>query len=159
MTSTNAASPAAAAPHHAHHHRAAASATQADPLAAATDLPAAGTTAGTPTASPAAGIQKFASELQSILISAQAGQTSASGATASNASAAADPASATDPTPGSSPANHVASRLQALLGGSDTTASGAGNLKDVVDRLQQSLAQTLQGYASSAATPASSVTA
>ncbi len=147
-------------PHvHAHHHRSA-----AQPAAPAT--PAGSTAqAGVTPAATDGGLQKFASELQSILLSAQAGRASGTGSTASDPSAASDPAASVDPTasPSATPARGVADRLQALLAGGDSASAGGGTtgsgVQDVLDRLQKTLQQTLASYGSASATPATSISA
>lgn len=164
---------------HGHHHRAGASASAASSannlLASADDsTSASATTAPSTTAdsSPSVGLQKFAAELQSILISAQSGQKVGS-TTASDPATAADPDGATDPSApsktGGHAVRHLADRLQDLLastGGapaSPAVASGTdqpANLQSVLDRLQSTLQQTLQSYGKDAAkTATTSLTA
>ena len=177
--STSALGAAASSQVHAHHHyRRADTATSSTSAAAAdprsqlpptdsTDASGTSSAAGSGTASnPGAGLQKFAAELQSILISAQSGTKATT--TADNAATAADPAGATDPTAppnaGGSTVRNVADRLQDLLaGGSGSVASQAAitdtsqptSLQSVLDRLQSTLQQTLQSYGSAAANKAS----
>ena len=165
----------------------------ADPLASLTQdgttagatTPATTSTASDSTAS--SGLQKFATELQSILISAQSGQANASNTTATDPATASDPAGATDPTASPNPAGravrHLADRLQDLLSsvnGSGTTGTAStstastsnaatnttsrtaqpDSLQSVLDRLQTTLQQTLQSYGTAAAaTSTTSLTA
>lgn len=180
--STSAIGAASANPihHHGHHSRPATTASATSP---ASDLlapadgsnSATGATGKTADASPTAGLQKFAAELQSILISAQSRQANAAPTTASDPATAADPNGATDPSapskPGGHAVRHLADRLQDLLAagggtaqaGSTSTASGANqpvSLQSVLDRLQSTLQQTLQSYGKDAAkTATTSLTA
>ena len=170
MTTTTATSQPLVAPPPHHHRRAAAlpsqSASSQSGQSAATAIagpaPAAGAAASN---SPGAGLQKFASELQSILLNAQSGQPSASGTTADDPATAADPAGAADPTVaahrGPGLVRNVADRLQELLGGSASAATNQpANLQDVLNKLQQTLQQNLAAYqAAGAQTQAASLTA
>ena len=129
--------------HHAHHSKTASGTDNDDPFADASSSTA-GTSGASSSATAAstsdtstAGIQKFAAELQSILLSAQSGQPTAAGTTAQSATAASDPADATDPTlavnapPSSGPGagasgiRHLADRLQELLSSNNLPAGSA----------------------------------
>ena len=140
---------------HRHHRRDSGSVSQADPFAS---TPAASGPGSTPVANgtpPAAGLQKFASELQSILLSAQSG-------TPANAAAGTSPTASGQ----SGPIRDMADRLQDLLGnGTDAaTPSSAGGSKDslesVLNTLQQTLQHRLASYGSQAtASSSTSLTA
>ena len=147
------ASSAGAVPHHGHHRHSAGSAQDdsSQDFGSLSDvLGAGGAGSGSPApAGPSTGPQGFASQLQSILLSAQPGA-------ASPATAAADPTSTTDPaSPLSGPISHLADRLQSLLGQSLAGAAGAAatnatqpaqSLQSVLDNLQQTLQQSLAAY-------------
>lgn len=150
MTSTVSASSATIAPQTAHRHQRAAAASSGDPLASA----GATTQAGSTPAASGTGMQSFASELQSILLSAQSGS-SATQAAASTGTAQDATATATTAT---GAARQTADQLQSLLGGGDASATGGTGVQDVLDRLQQTLSQTLASYASAAAGPATAFT-
>jgi hypothetical protein len=165
--------------HHHHHHAAGSQATGASKSSAAASSAASSASAidpaaqtdstGTSDTNAASGIQKFASELQAILLSAQSGQQSGQPnptSTADNPATASHPAAATDPTSTNRPGSiaHLADRLQQLLSAatpasSSTTASGTtttaastdpNSLQGVLDRLQSTLQTTLSQYGSQA---------
>lgn len=128
MTSTAATSGPSSVGHaHPVHHRRG-SAGAAPP----SELPAAAPATPTAGTSSAGSVQPLASGLQSVLLDAQAKQpaTQADGSTATTGVA-----------------SQVADRLQSLLGGDST---GSADLKSVLDRLQQTLQQTLQSYRTAA---------
>ena len=180
-TSAIGATPANQVYHHGHHPRpnapASAASSQADPLASAVDPSSASASAASKTADagPSVGLQKFAAELQSILISAQSGQAKGATTTANDPATAADPGGATDPSapskPGGHAVRHLADRLQDLLANADSSTKAASpdaaagtnqpvNLQTVLDRLQSTLQQSLQSYGNATAKPATtSITA
>ncbi len=144
------ASSAGAVPHHGHHRHSAGSAQDdsSQDFGSLSDVLGAGDAgSGSPApAAPSTGLQGFASQLQSILLSAQPGA-------ASPATAATDPTSITDPaSPLSGPISHLADRLQSLLGQSLAGAAAtsatqpAQSLQSVLDNLQQTLQQSLAAY-------------
>jgi hypothetical protein len=95
ISSTQSATPVA---HHHHHKPAAATSSQTDPLSASTTgaSTSSASTASASQAAPAgAGLQKFASELQSILLNAQSGQSSGTATTASASATSTNPLGAT----------------------------------------------------------------
>ena len=149
---------------HHHHHPGASAASQqsdvfgSDPASATTAGPSGSQSAST--AQPGAGLQKFAAELQSILLSAQSGQPTAAGTTANTPATATDPADATDPTTSgqAGPIRHLADRLQDLLSGKQSGAATPINqpqdLQSVLSALQQTLQKSLASYGSQASTTA-----
>ena len=151
--------------HHHHHntrpvYQAGQAGTPASGLSGATAAASPSGSASSGSASPAAsGNQSFASELQSILLSAQSGQ----------------PGTADQPAAGQGgPIRHLADRLQDLLGTLSppvATAAGASpagaaapvsrpELESVLDTLQRTLQHTLAAYGTQAQTaPATALSA
>ena len=164
--------------HGGHHHHHAKAALQSDAFGTDTTSSASATsgTATQPSTAtpPTTGLQNFASELQSILLGAQANQTAGQAPTAGTGADGQTAAAATDPTVDAgqsasqgSPIRHLADRLQDLLGGagasnpaSASTTSGAQpNLQSVLSTLQQTLQQRLASYGSQAAAATTTLTA
>ena len=164
MTSSIGGVQSSSTPVHGHHHhrRDSDAASQADPFASGTSASSPGSTPASGATAPGAGVQKFASELQSILLNAQSGQ-QATSATPANTAAGSNPT----PAEQSGPIRHLADRLQELLGNSTpaTTSSSApngasGSLDSVLNTLQQTLQHTLSRYGSQAnASSSTSLTA
>ena len=120
--------------------------------------PSASPLASAPSSDPT-GIQTFASELQSFLVSLQDQSKDASTDPATNSDAAVDPGSNPVPT---GALTHIAERLQSLLDGvtgstkaTDTSTTDAPQtLQSVLDKLQSTLTQALQSYGSTTTTAA-----